>query len=150
MSLIITVDSSLLDTVLARVIALGDDMSPIMSALGMEMENRVRGRFETQSDPLGQAWSPWKPSTVASYPKGGNKRLLDRFGDMLQSTTHTFDSNSAEIGFGDPTATYHEWGTKRMERRGLLFSDPDAGTLAPEDEASLLEVVADFLEATLD
>lgn len=150
MSLIITVDSSLLDTVLARVIALGDDLSPLMSAIGQQMENSVLGRFETQSDPLGQAWAPWKPSTVASYPKGGNKRLLDRFGDMLQSTTHTFDSNSAEIGFGQPYAAYHEWGTKRMERRGLLFADPDAGTLAPEDEATLLEVVADFLEQTID
>ena len=150
MSLTVSVDSKALRTVLDRVISLMDDMSPIMSAVGMEMETRISGRFETQSDPLGVAWMPWQSATVNSYPKGGNNRLLDRFGDMLDSVNHQFDSNSVLIGFGDPKAAYHEWGTKRMERRGLLFDDPDAGTLAPADEAALLDVVVDVLNRTID
>lgn len=149
MSLIVTVESKALSAVLDRILDLTDDLSPIMDALGMEMENRVRGRFEAESDPLGNAWAPWQPATVASYPKDGNRRLLDRDGDMLDSLNYQADSHSMEVGFGDPKSAHHEWGTKHMERRGLLFADPDAGTLAPEDEAALLEVVIDFLEPTL-
>lgn len=146
----VTVESKALHTVLDRVTDLTDDMSPFMSAVGMEMENRIRGRFQTQSDPSGAAWMPWQPATLTSYPKDGNKRLLDRFGDMIGSLNHQFDSHSAEIGFGDPKAAYHEWETKRMARRGMLFDDPDAGTLAPDDEAALLDIVALVLNQELE
>ncbi len=141
MSLTVSVDSQLLNSVLERIYQVTTDMSPLMSAIGMEMESRISGRFESQSDPLGQAWLPWKPATVANYPKKGNKRLLDCFGDMLGSLNHSFDSKSALIGFGDPKAAYHEWGTKKMDRRGMMFADPDSGTLSPDDEQALANIV---------
>lgn len=149
MSLTVTVDSAALKEVLARLYAATDDLSPVMSALGMEMENRVRERFETMSDPLGVAWSPWKPATVKSYPKGGNKRLLDRFGDLLGGASHQFDSHSATIGFNQEYAAYHEWGTKHMVSRGLLFANPDSGTLAPDDEAALLDIVTQLFDQAI-
>ena len=34
--------------------------------------------------------------------------------------------------------------------RGLLFADPDAGTLAPDDERALIDVVMQTLDAALD
>ncbi len=141
MSLIITVESAALKDVLDRLYEITDDLSPVMSALGKEMEDRVSGRFETQSDPLGIAWAPWRPATVKTYPNGGNRRVLDRLGDMLDSLNHTFDDHSATVGFGQPYAMFHEFGTRHMDRRGLLFADPDAGTLAPDDEAALLDIV---------
>ncbi len=150
MSLIVTVDSRPLNIVLDRLYAVTNDMSPIMSAFGMEMESRISGRFETETDPLGVKWLPWKPATEKRYPKGGNRRLLDCFGDMLGSLNHSFDDHSATIGFGDPKAAYHEWGTKKMERRGLLFADPDASTLAPDDELALIDIVMHALEAAAD
>ena len=33
-----------------------------------------------------------------------------------------------------------------MARRGLLFADPNAGTLAPGDEAAILDILDRFLE----
>ncbi|MGB4225830.1 MAG: phage virion morphogenesis protein [Candidatus Dechloromonas phosphoritropha] len=150
MSLIVTVNSAPLREVLDRLHTVTNDLSPVMEAIGGEMETRIRGRFETQSDPLGAAWTTWMPSTVKTYPKDGNKRMLDRHGHMLRSLSHVFDAHSATVGFGQPYAADHEFGTKKMVRRGLLFADPDAGTLAPDDEAALLDIVTRFLDQAID
>ena len=116
-----------------------------MASIGMELENRVSGRFESRTDPNGDAWEAWALSTKAQYPADGNKRLLDRYGDMLASLSHSADATSATVGFGDPVATYHEWGTEHMPRRGMLFADPDAGTLGKEDEAAVLDILSAWI-----
>ena len=111
----------------------------------MSLESRVSGRFETRTDPGGQPWAPWLPSTQESYPENGNRRLLDRYGDMLASLNHQADARSVSVGFGSQVAAYHEWGTKHMVRRGMLLDDPDAGKLGADDEAMVLEILADWL-----
>jgi len=121
------------------------DLTPVMQDIGMIMESRISSRFETRTDPAGKRWSPWAPSTVKSYPADGNHQLLDRYGDMLLSLNHQATKDSVRIGFGKPYATYHEWGTKHMPRRGLLFSDPDAGSLAPDDEKSILDIIDTYM-----
>ena len=127
----------------------GQDMRPVMDAIGLRMVERVQGRFETETDPNGHAWSPWKPSTVKGYPKDGNGTLLDRYGDMLNSLNHHADANSVTVGFGVLYAGYHEFGTRKMVRRGMLFGDPEAHTLGTDDEASVLDLIHGyFAQAT--
>lgn len=121
------------------------NLTPVMQSIGMEMESRISGRFETRTDPNGKRWSPWAPSTVDSYPDDGNRQLLDRYGDMLLSLNHKADATSVRIGFGTPYAVFHEWGTERMPRRGLIFADPDAGTLAKGDEDAVLDIIGIWL-----
>ena len=121
------------------------DLSEVMAGIGMELESRVSGRFESRTDPNGDAWEPWAPSTKVHYPADGNKRLLDRYGDMLGSLSHSSDATSVTVGFGNPVATYHEWGTEHMPRRGLLFADPDAGTLGTDDEAAVLDILSSWI-----
>lgn len=145
--LTITVDSAPTQDVLAKLTSRLTDLTPAMEGIGQELQSRVSSRFETETDPLGQPWADWAPSTIATYPEDGNRRILDRYGDMLLSLNHRADATSATVGFGDPTAVYHEWGTKRMPRRGLLFADPDVGTLAPDDERAVLEILSDFIGA---
>lgn len=53
MILQVTVDYLPAKERLDALFALAGDLFPAMSAIGMEMENRVRGRFETETDPLG-------------------------------------------------------------------------------------------------
>lgn len=65
---------------------------------------------------------------------------------MLGSLSHQADATSVRIGFGKAYATYHEWGTEHMPRRGLLMSAPDAGTLGAEDEAAVLNILGSWLE----
>ena len=92
----------LLDQLSARLGNLG----PAMESAGQELHSRVSARFETETDPLGHPWAPWADSTRASYPKGGNRRILDRHGDMLSSLNHRADATSVRIGFGTPYANW--------------------------------------------
>ena len=64
---------------------------------------------------------------------------------MLGSLSHSSDATSVTVGFGNPVATYHEWGTEHMPRRGLLFADPDAGTLGTDDEAAVLDILSSWI-----
>lgn len=121
------------------------DLSPALAAIGQEMESRISGRFETQTDPRGVAWAPWAKSTLDSYPADENRHLLDRYGDLLASLNWRADASSVTVVFGQPYAAYHEWGTRRMPRRGLMFENPDAGTLAPDDERAIVDILADLL-----
>ena len=122
------------------------DLTPVLEGVGAALESNVRNRFESRTDPDGMPWAPWAQSTRDSYPEGGNRRLLDRYGDMLRSLTHTADARSAKIGFGSATAAYHEFGTKRMPRRGLLFDDPESADLADGDRQAILDLVSDYLQ----
>lgn len=116
-----------------------------MQSIGMTLESRVSTRFETRTDPAGASWAPWAPSTVAAYPDNGNRRLLDRYGDMLASLSHDADANSVRVGFGQSYAAFHEWGTIHMPRRGLLFADPDLGTLTEDDQTAVLDLISNWL-----
>jgi len=137
MSLTITANTPLVIDRLQQIASRIGDLSKPMAAIGIEMESRISNRFESQSDPLGQKWAAWLPSTRNTYPKDGHGSILDRYGDMLASLSHKADSKSVTVGFGQPYAAYHEWGTKHMARRGLLFADPNAGTLAPAARSSM-------------
>ncbi len=121
------------------------NLTPVMQSIGMELESRISGRFESRTDPHGSAWAPWAQSTEGGYPEDGNRRLLDRYGDMLASLNHQAGATSVRVGFGQPYAAFHEWGTEYMPRRGLLFDDPDAGTLAEDDEAAVLDILGVWL-----
>ena len=132
---------SYLDQLMGRL----ENLEPVMSAIGMALESRVSERFSMRMDPNGHTWSTWMPRTLADYPEDGNRRLLDRYGDMLASLNHHADARSVTVGFGNPVAVYHEWGTKHMARRGMLFADPDAGTLGSEDESMVVEMLSDWL-----
>lgn len=144
--LTVTVENKAVTDLLSTLLKRLGDLKPAMAGIGQELESRVSARFETETDPLGQQWAPWAPSTSANYPADGNRRLLDRYGDMLSSLNHRADSDSVRVGFGSPIAAFHEWGTVTMPRRGLLTADPDAGTLAPADEAAVLGILSSFIE----
>lgn len=143
--LTIAVDDQAFRASLAELYRGMSDLTPVMRSIGMELESRISGRFESRTDPAGSGWAPWAQSTVGNYPEDGNRRLLDRYGDMLASLNHQADATSVRVGFGQPYAAFHEWGTKHMPRRGLLFADPDAGTLAEDDEAAVLDILGVWL-----
>ena len=144
--LTITADDKAFRDSLAQLYRGMGNLTPVMQSIGMELESRISGRFESRTDPSGNAWAPWAQSTVDNYSENGNRRLLDRYGDMLASLIHQADATSVRVGFGQPYAAFHEWGTEHMPRRGLLFSDPDAGTLAEGDEAAVLDILGVWLD----
>lgn len=132
---------------LSELLRRGGDMEPVMDAIGMRMEERISGRFESRVDPSGHPWALWKPSTAKSYPKDGNYSLLDRYGDMLGSLSHQADAESVIVGFGVPYAVYHETGTTKMDRRGLLATE--SGQLGDEDERDVLDLLVGYFSGAI-
>lgn len=132
------------------------NLTPVMDSIGKALETNTRNRFETRTDPNGQAWKPWADSTLKHYPFAGTQyakgadgagrgNLLDRYGTMLDGLSYEADSNSVRVGFAMPYAAYHEFGTKKMPRRGMLMGDPNAGTLGKGDEDAVIGILTDYL-----
>ncbi|HRD34075.1 MAG TPA: phage virion morphogenesis protein [Rhodocyclaceae bacterium] len=155
MALTIKIDDRPILDFLEQLLERSSDLSPLMDQIGLEMEARVSARFETRRDPNGNEWAKWEPTTEASYPFAGTPaasklgagrgKLLERYGDLLDGLSHSFDATSTTIGFDAPYAAYHEFGTKHMPRRGLLTADPNSGTLGAEDREAILDIVANYL-----
>jgi phage gpG-like protein len=150
--LTVTVNSKPVDDLLTKLLGSMGDLTPAMKSIGQELNSRISARFETRTDPLGTPWAPWTESTRDNYPKDGRGLVLERHGDMLKSLNFQADGTSVRVGFGavaskkgDVYAAYHEWGTVKMLRRGLLFADPNTGTLAPADETAVLDIISVFL-----
>ena len=123
------------------------DLSQPMAEVGQALESAVSLRFDSQSDPNGQAWAEQSASTKAQRAKAGKTgKTLDEHGTMLGSLSWDANSKGVTVGFGQPYAAYHEWGTKRMPRRGLLMADPDAGTLGADDLELVLDVLREHLQ----
>lgn len=137
----ITINDRLVVEFLSELGKKAGNLRGLMDSIGQEMETRVSNRFETQTDPAGAPWMQWADSTIANYPEDGNGTLLDRYGDMLASLGHQGDDSSVTYGFAMPYAVYHEFGTTRMPRRGLLTLDPEAGTLSDDDQRAVLDTI---------
>jgi phage virion morphogenesis protein len=150
--LTVTVQSAAVTEYLSQLQRKASNLQPAMQSIGQTLNSRISARFEGQRDPLGKTWAPWAESTREHYPKDGRGRLLDRYGDMLNSLNFQAKSTSVSVGFGavaskkgDVYAAYHEWGTKKMPRRGLLFADPNKGTLAEADNTAILDIIGTYL-----
>lgn len=146
MSASITVNDRLVVEFLTDLGKRTGNLRSLMDSIGQEMETRVANRFETQTDPSGAPWIQWADSTIANYPDDGNGTILDRYGDMLDHIGHQADDSSVAWGFADAYAAFHEFGTKRMPRRGMLTEDPDAGTLSADDQAAVLGIIEVYLD----
>jgi phage virion morphogenesis protein len=155
--LTITVDDSAFRATMRRLQEGMSDLTPVMERIGGTLEANIQNRFETRTDPNGRPWKPWAKQTLATYPfagteyaKGdegpGNGKLLDRYGTMLRGLNYQADSNSVRVGFAMPYASYHEFGTKKMPRRGMLMGNPEAGTLGQADERAVIDILNGFLQ----
>ena len=157
--LTVAVQDQVFQAHMGRLLARLGDLTPVMEEIGGTLENRVLNRFQTRTDPSGVHWAPWRESTLESYPfpgtpaaavdGPGNGRLLDRYGTMIASLNYQADSHSVTVGFGQPYAVFHEFGTRHMARRGMLMADPESGQLGTEDEALVLDLLNEWLSGAV-
>lgn len=166
----VTIDNGTVIDALNKLLERGQDMQPVLNAIGQELENRVRARFETKTDPEGHAWAPWTEYTKEKYDKadtvGGRKAdpvtgkggrpgkikrkgsLLEREGHVLDSLSYQVESDGVRVGFGMPYAIYHEFGTVNMERRGMLANET-GGNLGAGDKQAILDLVQSYFAETI-
>ncbi len=140
----ITVDDRALLAALQRLQQRTANLRPVMRGIATELEARVEQRFEARVDPNGQIWAQLHPETLKRKKRKG--AILYDTGDMQGSLTSAAGPTWAQVGFGQPYAAYHEWGTRHMPRRGLLLGNAVAGTLGAGDRAAVLELLGEFLE----
>lgn len=151
----ITTDTSGFEDSLRQLQKRLDNLRPVFQDLGAVLENKIRDRRETRKDPNGVDWLDWAPSTIATYPVDGRRKLLDRTGAMWDRTGPQWKVQGAgpamvlRVGFDKAYGTYHEFGTATMPRRGLLFADPKTGTLGAQDVQAITDVLDDWLSGAL-
>lgn len=123
------------------------NLSPVMRDIGQGLEREIRKRFASESDPNGVKWSnPLAPSTLANRAKTGARGgILEHYGTMLESLGWQASDKSVQVGFTQPYSVYHEFGTSKMPRRGMLFGNPTTGELGASDEALVLDLISDYL-----
>lgn len=123
------------------------NLSPVMRDIGQGLEREVRKRFASQTDPNGVKWSnPLAKSTLANRAKtGAQGGILEHSGTMLELLGWQASDKSVQVGFTQPYAVFHEFGTSKMPRRGMLFGDPKTGELGATDEALVLDLISDYL-----
>lgn len=139
-----------------------DNMQPAYQEIAGRLEQNVDLRFITKTDPEGKKWAPLKSSTKAKYDledtkKSGSKStvvkkgsLLMRTGAMRQSLNSMVVPNAALIGFNSDIVVHHEFGTKKMAARSLLFADPQNGLLGEQDVGDVLEILSSFIDDLLE
>ena len=133
------------DTLLAtleRAAAKLENPTDMMQMIGATLEANVRKRFATQTDPEGNRWAALAPATLA---RKKSSSILVELGYGKTSLSSYASGNYAEVGFGERYMGFHETGTRKMPRRGLLTADPLTGRLGAEDEQDVLEVVTSYL-----
>ena len=127
---------------LVRLEQRGRTLAVAHQKIGASLESLVQQRFDSKSDPLGHPWAAHSAATIAAYKKKDTSKrgkhnsrggVLERTRRMRMSLNSASDLFGVTIGFGVPYAAFHEFGTKRMPRRGLLMADPVAGSLATSD-----------------
>lgn len=127
------------------------DLTPLYEDIGEQLESRVHQRFDLKVDPGGQRWAKWTENTAARYtwlqevkgePMG---TLMQRSGHMRDGLSWLASNTALLLGFDRIYAVYHETGTRKMTRRGLLLGDPQAGTLAAPDEELVMATIDGWL-----
>ena len=119
--LLVQVDDADIQALLDNTLAALENPEPLLRTIGETIRVNVAGRLASNTDPTGAPWAPLAEATLARK-KGRGSTLVDS-GDMRRSLTYNLGSDYVEIGFGEPYAQYHETGTERMPRRGLLLAD---------------------------
>lgn len=160
----IDIDAADLLRVIDQAIELLQQPAPLLDDIGAKLESNAQVRWDQRVDPLGQAWAPLSPATIEIYQsdwfikdnpefKGGIPGgLLERTRRLRESLSWSVDDQALELGTSRATkggkwqiGMLHEFGTRKMPRRGILTANPETGELGPTDEADVLGVVEQAL-----
>ncbi len=97
----IEIESRSVTEALNRLLAAGEDLNPILNALGRQIKTNVQLGFQTGTDPYGGQWAPLK--TRQGQP------LRDK-GHLMNSIDYQVEGASVEVGTNMPYARTHQFG----------------------------------------
>ncbi|SQI34951.1 Mu-like prophage protein gpG [Leminorella richardii] len=142
-------DSAPLDEAVKRLVALGQDMTPITRAISAVLASESENAFDREKDPAtGQSW----PALTDKYRErleklGKNGKMLQRsMGGLAMSLTPDFDAVSATIGTNKVYgALMQSGGTSGMPPGpSAVLARPYMG-LSPEGVTQIVDIINETL-----
>lgn len=155
----IEVNTDAVQGILANLIALGANMTPITQALAGVLADIPERALANQADPAtGQPWAPLSKVTLARKKSGS--RILEQSGDLFGKMQPEHGPDYALVGASGqtPYAPTHQFGAKKgafgTNRRGgpIPWGDIPARPffgVGPEDEAEFAQVALEGLQRAL-
>ncbi|QYK42859.1 MAG: phage virion morphogenesis protein [Paracoccaceae bacterium] len=139
------------------------DMTPVMQSLGEYLVTSTRERFPTGKAPDGTPWAPKSATTLARYARRGDGQplrplygptglLSQQFASFPTATGVEWGSNliySAVMQFGAAKGAFGSMANGSAIPWGNIPARPFLG-LSPEDEAVILDDLAEWLEGAVE
>jgi phage gpG-like protein len=147
-----------LEAMFKRVRGIAAKSDGLAEAMAGRFVSRIQFRYDSKTDPNGKKWAPISALTRANLERRASLTgdgsipgtLLDRHNPgMRSSLTRAKIGRDWMVGFSRKYAIYHEFGTKYMDRRGLIFADPTSGKLSQKDLDALLDAGNMYLSKAL-
>ena len=166
--IVVEVSDRTLRAALGRLAERVGNMRPLMQALGEDIMERAKQRFETSTGPNGERWQPNARATIEAFiaSRGGMgkrginkkgmglamaKRPLIDHGDLRRQFSVVATDRSVTIGNSMIYAAIHQFGGEagrghktHIPARPFLPVTAD-GDLTPADRALVIEAINDFL-----
>lgn len=140
----IDVDAADLQAGLARLIAAGQDLTPVMDEIGDIVVAATLGRFERGQAPDGSAWKP----SQRALTEGGKTLVKDEF--LRNSIVSRSGPNQVEVGTNIIYARIHQFGGQAGRGGSVtLPARPFLGTGAAE-RSSILDALAAYIRNRLE
>lgn len=101
------------------------DLTPITKPAAERLRGIITLAFSQSKSPLGEAWRPLAPSTIARRRKGSAKPLIDT-GLLRKSVSVRGEKQAVAFGVTGSAATYapyHQLGGSKIPRRAFLPTD---------------------------
>ena len=153
----IEVNTDAVQGILANLIALGANMTPITQKLSEILIDIPARAFVSKADPAtGMPWAPLSPTTIAR--RGGDARILEDSGALSSHFESRFGPDFAQAGTATVYAPTHQFGAKKgafgstSKGRPIPWGDIPARPffgVGPEDEAEFAQVALEGLQRAL-
>lgn len=101
------------------------DLTPITKPAAERLRGIITLAFSQSKSPLGEAWRPLAPSTIARRRKGSAKPLIDT-GLLRKSVSVRGEKQAVAFGVTGAAASYaayHQFGGTKIPRRAFLPTD---------------------------
>lgn len=103
------------------------DTTPIMRAIGTGLVSSTHDRFDTETDPGGNAWTPLRKEYAAVKKGAGILRESAMSGGLQGSITYKAGSSEVQVGTNKIYGAIHQFGGSIFPKNGpwLVFGVGD-------------------------
>lgn len=178
MSFEIDVNNSAVLAAFNRLLQAGQDLNPIMHAIGEDIVERAKQRFETSTAPDGTPWAPNSDTTLRALlhsndknftKKGavsargnkvlvGKKPLIGETKDLSREIHPSYGDNSVTVSASPVYAAMQQFGGKKSEFPNLWGDIPARpflpvtpfGGLYLDEEHEIVKVINAYLQQAID